>query len=152
MGRGRPRRAIDYRHLKSVAQISAEAPALTRSVLNRWMFQRQINGLEIAVIEIDGNCYIDELAFAVWLYQGKGFVGDYRQLRTVRQLLAESALLESKLRHWLKYRQVNGLQDGVIVKTLGQYGKLFIDVGFFNDWLMRQNLNPSYRPPHRPEI
>ena len=135
---------VDYKNLRSAEQIAAEAPALTLTTLEKWRFHRERLGLTPVFVEIDANVYWDVRAFNAWLYDGKPVCGDYRDLRTVRDVLKRSALLESKLRHWLKYRQANGLNDAVIVKTLGRQGKLYIDAPAFNRWLTAQNGNAQY--------
>ena len=100
---------VDYKFLRSAEQIAAEAPALTLTTLEKWRFHRERLGLTKVFVEIDANIYWDTRALNEWLYEGKPTTGDYRDLRTLGDILERSSLLESKLRHWLKYRKANGL-------------------------------------------
>lgn len=137
---------VDFRNLRSVRQIAEEAPAISEATLERWMFHRHRNGLARAVVEIDANTYIDLPAFNAWLYEGKPHVGDFRHLMRLNQLLARCALPESKLRHWLKDRAANGLDQAVIVKKHREQGMLLIDRDLFNRWLTQRNRNNHYQP------
>lgn len=142
---------VDYKYLRSVEQIAAEAPALTLTMLEKWRFHRERMGMTRVFVELDTNVYWDVRAFNEWLYEGKPVIGDYRNLRTLNDILERSSLLESKLRHWLKYRDINGLSDAIVVKTLGSHGKLYIDKTLFNAWLTAQNQNSEYAGAAEPE-
>lgn len=135
---------VDFRNLRTVRQIAAECEALTVATLQRWMFHRLTNGLVQAVVEIDANTYVDVLAFNAWLYDGKPYIGDFRNLMRVQQILSCCRIKESKLRHWLKYREANGLNEAVIVKKHREKGMLFIDYRKFNAWLSRMNTNNHF--------
>ena len=130
---------VDYQNLCSVQQIAEQAPALSQGTLEKWRFHRERIGAESVFVEIDANVYWDTARLNEWLYQGKPVVGDFRELRTLQQIVETCYLPESKLRHWLKHRKTNGLGDAVIVKTIGKHGKLYIDRRLFNIWLTMQN-------------
>lgn len=136
---------VDYRNLRSVQQIAEEAPALSQGTLEKWRFYRQHLNIEAVFVKIDANVYWDTAKLNVWLYEGKPTTGDFRDLRTLQQIIATCALPESKLRHWLKYRKTNGLDAAVITKTIGRHGKLYIDYRLLNAWLAMQNRNTMIR-------
>ncbi len=135
---------IDYKNLRSVEQIAQETQAISQGTLEKWRFHRDRMGMASVFVEIDTNVYWDVSRLNEWLYEGKPITGDYRDLRTLRQIIEGCHIRESKLRHWLKYRAVNGLEDAVVVKTLGKHGKLYIDERMFNVWLMMVNANGEY--------
>ncbi|MEQ9640394.1 MAG: hypothetical protein RIM84_10270 [Alphaproteobacteria bacterium] len=135
---------VDFRNLRSIRQIADQCPALSDATVQRWMFHRHRNGLVRAVVEIDANTYVDISAFNEWLYEGKSHVGDFRRLMRLSQVVARCSLPESKLRHWLKYRAVNGLCEAVIVKKHRAQGMLLIDIELFNLWLTKQNQNDAF--------
>ncbi len=133
--------SIDYRYLQIVDQIIERAPALTRGGMRYWIFRARKNGLEKALVKIDRNVFIDTRAFNKWLAEGKATPCDYRNLRTIKQILQTSHFKESKLRYWLQHAHENGLEEAIIRKNPK---KLLIDIVAFNDWLFQQNTNAHY--------
>ena len=132
---------IDYRNLRTVEQIVARAAALTPGGMRYWIFFAERNRLSKVLVKIDSNVYLDVPAFNAWLSEGKPYICDYKNLRTVQQILAKSTLKESKLRHWLKHAKENGLEIAIIRKNPR---KLLIDTPMFNTWLAIQNVNDKY--------
>ena len=132
---------IDYRYLLALEDVVEHAPAFTLGGLRYWVFRARRNGLNAALVRIDRNVFVDVNAFNRWLYDGMEEPGDYRNLRTVRQILDRSHLKESKLRYWLANAKANGLDAAVIRKNRM---KLLIDVERFNAWLADQNSNSDY--------
>ncbi|WP_176245088.1 hypothetical protein [Oceanibacterium hippocampi] len=56
--------------------------------------------------------------------------------QNVQPAIADPPTLRCKL---AKYRQVTGLDQAVIIKTLGRHGKFYVDRPLFNAWLTGQN-------------
>tara|TARA_R110000787_G_scaffold75714_4_gene167436 strand:+ start:2551 stop:3003 length:453 start_codon:yes stop_codon:yes gene_type:complete len=135
---------IDYRNLRTVEQIVEYGPAFTIAGLRYWIFWGRRNGLDKALVKIDTNIFIDIHAFNGWLSEGKDERCDFRDLRTLKQVLQTCGIKESKLRYWLQNAPFNGLEDAVIRKNPK---KLLIDVSRFNLWLANRNRNKSYTGP-----
>lgn len=58
---------IDYKELRTVKQLAAEAPFVTESKLRWWIFHAETNGMAPALIKIGGRVYIDRAEFNKWL-------------------------------------------------------------------------------------
>ncbi|MQX38471.1 helix-turn-helix domain-containing protein [Roseospira navarrensis] len=58
---------IDYKELRTVKQLAAEAPFVTESKLRWWIFHAETNGMASALIKIGGRVYIDRAEFNKWL-------------------------------------------------------------------------------------
>ncbi|MET4103984.1 hypothetical protein ABIE58_003432 [Roseovarius sp. MBR-78] len=58
---------IDYKELRTVKQLAAEAPFVTESKLRWWIFHAETNGMAPALIKIGGRVYIDRSEFNKWL-------------------------------------------------------------------------------------
>lgn len=58
---------MDYKELRTVKQLAAEAPFVSEAKLRWWIFHRETNGFKAAVIKIGGSVYIDRQAFNRWL-------------------------------------------------------------------------------------
>lgn len=58
---------IDFRELRTVRQLAAEAPFLTEGKLRWWIFHADKNGMGEAIIKVDGRVYIDRPKFNEWL-------------------------------------------------------------------------------------
>ncbi|MEW5424088.1 DNA-binding protein [Amorphus sp. 3PC139-8] len=58
---------IDYKELRTVKQLAAEAPFVTESKLRWWIFHAETNGIAPALIKIGGRVYIDRAEFNKWL-------------------------------------------------------------------------------------
>ena len=57
---------IDYKELRTVKQLAAEAPFVTESKLRWWIFHAETNGMAPALIKIGGRVYIDRAEFNKW--------------------------------------------------------------------------------------
>lgn len=58
---------FDYKNLRTVQQIAAEAPFVTVGQLRWWIFHARTNGFASAVVKVGGRVYIDLVAFNNWL-------------------------------------------------------------------------------------
>jgi len=58
---------VDYKDLRTVKQLADEAPFLTEAKLRWWIFHKDKNGLNSALIKVDGRIYIDRTRFCEWL-------------------------------------------------------------------------------------
>jgi len=58
---------LDYRELRTVKQLAAEAPFVTEGKLRWWIFHAETNGMSQALVKIGGRVYIDRPAFNKWL-------------------------------------------------------------------------------------
>jgi hypothetical protein len=58
---------IDYKELRTVKQLAAEAPFVTESKLRWWIFHAETNGMAPALIKIGGRVYIDRAELNKWL-------------------------------------------------------------------------------------
>ena len=58
---------MDYKELRTVKQLAAEATFVTEAKLRWWIFHADTNGLKTALIKIGGRVYIDRLEFNRWL-------------------------------------------------------------------------------------
>lgn len=132
---------FDCNNLISVDGLVDEVPAFKKGTIREWLFHRKTNGLSSAIVNIDGNIWIDTDLFSIWLSQDKDEASDYRDIRTKEQLLETCSIKASKLEDWLRKRHWNGLEDAIIKK--GEK-RIYIDIRKFNRWLWEQNKNPDY--------
>ena len=132
---------VDCKNLISVDDLVDQVPAFKNGTIREWLFHRKTNGLSSAVVNIDGNVWIDTDLFSIWLSMDKDEVSDYRDLRTKEQLLETCSIKASKLEDWLRKRHWNGLEAAVIKK--GEK-RIYMDITIFNRWLSEQNKNPDY--------
>tara|TARA_B100000965_G_scaffold215949_2_gene180630 strand:- start:35550 stop:35762 length:213 start_codon:yes stop_codon:yes gene_type:complete len=58
---------VDYKELRTVKQLAAEATFVTEAKLRWWIFHADTNGLKTALIKIGGRVYIDRFEFNRWL-------------------------------------------------------------------------------------
>ena len=107
---------IDFENLICVQELVKQAPAFRLGTVREWLFHRKNNMLASAVVEIDGNVWLDIDRFNIWLSLDKDEVSDFRNLRTREQLLENSFIKATKLDDWLRKRHWNGLEEAVIKK------------------------------------
>lgn len=132
---------IDYRNLMTVKQLVEHGVAFSEGTIKRWLFDRNKNGLNYAVVAIKESLLIDALKFNIWLSLDKDEVSEFQNLRTKEQIVEESWFDLSKLEYWLKNRHWNGLTDAVISKSRR---RLYIDILKLNKWFLDQNMNSHY--------
>ncbi len=132
---------MNFENLICVQELVKQAPAFKLGTVREWLFHRKHNMLTSAVVEIDGNVWLDIDRFNIWLSLDKDEVSDFRNLRTREQLLENSFIKATKLDDWLRKRHWNGLESAVIKKS---EKRLYIDVCKFNDWLAEQNQNRGF--------